>query len=66
MMGFGLIFILLVVGLVMYVFGWRPRGFNFPSVHDQNKSPMDILKERYARGEINLEQYEEMRRELSR
>ncbi len=65
MMGFGLIFILLVVGLVMYVFGWRPRGFNFQSPHDQNRSPLDILNERYARGEISREQYEEMRKVLN-
>lgn len=66
MMGFGLLFVLLVVGLVMYVLGWRPRGMNFPGQQDQNKSPLDILKERYARGEISREQYEEIRKELIR
>jgi putative membrane protein len=28
------------------------------------RRPLDILKERYARGEINHEQYEQVRRDL--
>ncbi len=30
-----------------------------------NRSAMDILRERYARGEIEREEYEEKKRELS-
>ena len=39
--------------------GTRPRG---PAA----ESPLDILRDRYARGEITREEYEEMRRDLER
>jgi putative membrane protein len=38
----------------------RPRG----GEGEHRPSPLDIAKERYARGEISREQYEEMRRTL--
>jgi putative membrane protein len=65
MMGFGIIFVLLIIALVLYVLGWRPRWLSFQAHQGQNKSPMDILKERYARGEITREQYDEIRKDLN-
>ncbi|MBI1800218.1 MAG: SHOCT domain-containing protein [Chloroflexi bacterium] len=40
--------------------GAGPAGMSAPA----SESPLDILKRRYARGEITKEQYEEMRRAL--
>jgi uncharacterized membrane protein len=34
--------------------------------HDEEKSPLDILNERYAGGEITREQYLDMKREIMR
>jgi putative membrane protein len=61
-MGFGGIFMILfwvlialgIVALVKWLFSARGSG----------KSALDILKERYAKGEIDREQYEQMRRDL--
>ena len=66
-MGIGGIFMILfwaliifgVVALVKWIF------FNgSSSTGTSGRNALDILKERYARGEINREQYEEMRRNL--
>ena len=66
--GFGWIFMILfwaliilgIVALAKWLFSVGgpsgPRG--------SGKAPLDIVKERYARGEINREQYEQMRRDL--
>jgi putative membrane protein len=43
-----------IVALVKWLFSAGGSG----------KSALDILKERYAKGEIDREQYEQMRRDL--
>jgi len=62
MMGLGLILPLLLLGVIIYLLGWRPQGELSPK---QQRSALDILKERYARGEITYEQYEQMRADLN-
>ena len=70
MMGFGLLFILLVIGAIAYAGGWRPQfGQWSPAANPAGRgssNASDILRERYARGEISRDQYQEMRDELSR
>lgn len=61
--GFGLLFwILIVVGIVaLGIWLWgNPRGTNKTG----GKNALEILKERYARGEIDKEAYLERKREL--
>jgi len=48
--------ILAIVALARWLFAGG-EGFG-------QRRPLDILKERYARGEISREQYEQMRRDL--
>ena len=48
-----------VVLLVRWAGGQLPGG-----VPHQGRSPLDILKERYARGEIDKNEFEERRRVL--
>ena len=59
----GLIWILFWVflGIFMSRMGWR-RHRHWDGT--QNKSAMDILKERYAKGEINKQEFEEKKRDL--
>lgn len=68
MMGFGLIWLILIVGVVAYLLGWRPENLNLgePRQRRSEKAPVEILKERYARGEITKEEYERMRADLER
>ncbi len=64
MMGFGLIFTLLIVGLVAYALGWRPRFTNRGTSNEAQPTPLEILKARYARGEIGQEEFQQYRRDL--
>jgi putative membrane protein len=65
-MGFGLIFTLIAIAAIAYALGWRPQAQNNQPVQTgSSKSPLDIVKERYARGEISKVEYGRMRHELS-
>ena len=55
---FAVLFIVLIVYGVYYIFSGR--GVSEP----QRSRPLDILKERYARGEITEEQYSKMKKEF--
>jgi putative membrane protein len=55
-----LLIILAIVLLVKWVFG-RPPGHGERQPRDRS---LDILKERYARGEIDKQEFEEKKRDL--
>ena len=55
--------VLVVAGLVMLVRWLVPRGQQ--RSRDDEKSPMEILKERYARGEIDKKEFEEKKKDLA-
>ncbi|MBW2058069.1 MAG: SHOCT domain-containing protein [Deltaproteobacteria bacterium] len=61
-MGFmGVFWVALVV--VILVLAW-PRLTHDTGERNPGESPLDILKKRYARGEIGKEEFEEKRRDL--
>ena len=64
MMGSFLIVPLLLIGLVAYLLGSRPQS-NQTGPAPTGQTPPEILKARYARGEISREEYEQMRRDLA-
>ncbi len=57
MIGFWLFIVLGVVALVRYLGGIKQN--------EAGKTPLEILKERYAKGEIDKKEYEEMKKDLS-
>jgi putative membrane protein len=68
-MGFGgpvtiLFWVLVAVGVVVLVKWLAEQSSMGASARD--KSPLDIVRERYARGEINREEYEQKAHDLER
>lgn len=58
---FAALFWLLILGTLVWLVIWLIRQTG-PAGRE---SPLDILKTRYARGEISRDEYERMRQELS-
>ncbi len=55
---FWIIILVLLVFIIIRLVGNRQQS---PT---QNETPLDVLKKRYANGEITKEQFEEMKRDL--
>jgi putative membrane protein len=56
------IFILILIGAIVYFIVSSQKGQRPPV--ERKESPMEILRIRYARGEITKEQFEQMKRDL--
>jgi len=73
-MGFGFLFMILfwglvVVGIVALV-RWlvqesQPRRERDERLPPAEKTPLEIVRERYARGEIDRDEYEQKKRDLA-
>ncbi|MEE9285963.1 MAG: SHOCT domain-containing protein [Dehalococcoidia bacterium] len=61
------VFMVVFWGLVIWAVVTVVRGFSQPGglMSGQKDSALEILKRRYARGEIGKEEYEEKRREFA-
>jgi putative membrane protein len=56
----GLLFIGLIVWIIMRASGHGYRHHGWAA----NQTPLDIAKERYAKGEITKEQFEQLKKDL--
>ena len=63
MMGFWLLVPLLLIGAVVYALGWRAQ-FSQVQLAQNSQTPLEILKARYARGQIGREEYDQIHRDL--
>jgi putative membrane protein len=64
-MWFGWIIWLVIIGVIVWlVMNQSGRNRNQNQVNPHQESHLDILKKRYARGEINKEQFEQMKKDL--
>ena len=64
MMGLGMVFMVLfwvvVIAGVMYLVRWLMGQ----GIASRSESSLDILKKRYARGELNKQEFEQMKQDL--
>lgn len=58
---FGFFFMIFFWGLIIYGFVHLFRG---TSNHRKHQDPVDILKERYAKGELTKEEFDSMKKDL--
>lgn len=57
------LFFLILSVLVILFLGRGGRFFN--SSREKSESPLEILKKRYAKGEISRDEFEQMRKDIS-
>jgi putative membrane protein len=62
---FMMFFWLLFLGIIAY-FGLRLLRSHEQGNTSQTRDPLDIAKERYAKGEIDKEQFEQLKKDLSK
>ena len=59
--------ILILVGAVVWAFVYMSNsrgGSNSGGPHPEQRTALELLQERYARGEITREEYEQLRNDL--
>jgi len=57
-----LLFFLALILVPLYF--WK-RGFSCKSSEDKSEIPLEILKKRYAKGEITKDQFEQIKKDIS-
>jgi uncharacterized membrane protein len=63
MMGFGTLFTVLILAALAYALAWLPQNVRLARLN-AGESASDILKTRFAQGEIARAEYDEIRRDI--
>jgi putative membrane protein len=62
---FGFIFFILCVTGIIFLIVWLVKRSNHPGTENRTESKaIEVLKERYAKGEITKEQFENIKKDL--
>jgi putative membrane protein len=64
MMGLGILWMVIVWGAIIALIVWGIRRLGRTSYRTDTGSPLDIARERYAKGEITREQFEQIKKDL--
>ncbi|MBU2493040.1 MAG: SHOCT domain-containing protein [Bacteroidetes bacterium] len=65
-MWFGWLFWIIIIGLIVWLIMKKVNRSRKTSAFDSSiESPLDILKNRYAKGEINKEEFQEKKKDLT-
>ena len=63
---FGFIFFILVVIGIIFLIVWLVKRSNYPGVENRAESKaLEVLKERYAKGEITKDQFDNMKKDIN-
>ncbi len=55
---------IVIIGLIVWGIVALTRRGAFKSNADEKKTPLDIAKERYAKGEISKKEFEQIKKDL--
>ena len=61
---FGWLFWIIIIGLILVLIWTNTRERNKYIPFDRKETALDILKKRYAKGEITKEQFDQMKKDL--
>jgi putative membrane protein len=64
MMGLGFILMILFWGVFIGLVVWGVRHYRHNNYQGNGNAALNIARERYARGEINKEQFEQLKKDL--
>lgn len=65
-MGLGWLFMIIFWGLVIFGIAYLIQNIAKGTKKEDRESPVEILKKRYAKGEITKEEFERMKDDLNR
>ncbi len=64
-MGFGVIWMVLFWGGLIALIVWGIKKLTERDKTSLNRDPLDIVKERYAKGEISEEEFKRLKKEIA-
>ena len=63
--GVGFMWVFWIVLIVAVIWGAKAMSSNGKNTSDNQKSALDILKDRYAKGEIDKKEFDQKRKDLN-